>query len=450
MALAVGFGEFTTKRLPTAWYVTTYRQAGNSLALTQTLQMPHLLSSSLNRPAGLALFISTGLLAGCAKKEEPKPAPPPEVTFVVAEPATVEDNLQFVGQIEAYRTVQVRAQASGVILARPFTEGAQVKAGEELYRIDPTTADADARSARARLAEAEARYANSQTSVARLRPLLVGNAIAKQEVDNAEAQLLVAKASVDEAKGSLDAAQKRLNETVVRAEISGRVGRALMDVGARVGGVSDLLTTIDVVDPVYVSFRPSADQQYRWRTNPVARKELAIGGGARVVLTMQDGVDFPRDGKIGYIDPVVDARTGTQQYRAEFTNPDRVLVPGQFTQVRIRGLKRDSAIVIPQRAVLQQMGQEIVYVLGDSDKVAVRVVKASGWSGKNWLIETGLSAGDKVVVDGVQKISAGAKVRPKALSDSATAPNAPNDAPKSAAPKSESPKGEAPKDGAAK
>ncbi|MEO7998291.1 MAG: efflux RND transporter periplasmic adaptor subunit [Gemmatimonadaceae bacterium] len=382
--------------------------------------MPIQLPSSLKRSAGLALFapICLSILTACKAKEPAKPAPPPEVTFIVAQPATVEDNLQFVGQVEAFRTVQVRAQASGVILARPFTEGAQVKAGDELYRIDPTTADADARSAKARLAEAEARYTNSQTSVARLRPLLVGNAIAKQEVDNAEAQLLVAKASVDEAKGSLDAAQKRLNETIVRAEISGRVGRALLDVGARVGGVSDLLTTIDVVDPVYVSFRPSADQQYRWRTNPIARKELAIGGGARVVLTMQDGVDFPRDGRIGYVDPVVDARTGTQQYRAEFANPDRVLVPGQFTQVRIRGLKRDSAIVVPQRAVLQQMGQEIVYVLGDSNKVSVRVVKAAGWSGKNWLIEKGISTGDKIVVDGVQKISAGAKVRPKPLSDS--------------------------------
>lgn len=359
-------------------------------------------------------------LASCKKTEAAKPAPPAEVTFVVAQPASVEDNLQFVGQVEAYRTVQVRAQASGVILSRPFTEGAQVRAGETLFVVDPTTADADARSARARLAEAQARLSNSETNVGRLRPLLVGNAIAKQEVDNAESQLAVAKASVDEARGALDAAEKRLRETVVRAEISGRVGRALLDVGARVAGVSDLLTTIDVVDPVYVSFRPSAEQQFRWSSNAVARRQLATGGGARVALLMPDGREYSRDGRIGYVDPVVDAQTGTQQYRAQFANPDRLLVPGQFTQVRIRGLTRDSAIVIPQRAVLQQMGQEIVYVLGDSNKVAVRVVKATGWSGNNWLIDSGLKAGDKVVVDGLQKISAGAVVRPTALADSAT------------------------------
>lgn len=375
--------------------------------------------------AGILLGL---ILAGCKTKEAAKPAPPAEVTFILAQSASVEENLQFVGQVEAFRTVQVRAQASGVILARPFVEGAQVRAGETLYRIDPTTADADARSARARLAEAEARLSNSQTVVARLRPLLVGNAIAKQEVDNAESQLLQAKAAVDQARGALDAAEKRLNETVVRAEIGGRIGRTMMEVGARVAGVSDLLTTIEVVDPVYVSFRPSAEQQYRWTSNPVARKELAAGGAARVVLIMPDGREYPRSGRINFVDPVVDARTGTQEYRAQFENPDRLLVPGQFTQVRLRGLKRDSAIVIPQRSVLQQMGQEIVYVVGDSNKVAVRVVKATSWTGRNWLIESGLKEGDKVVVDGVQKIGPGATVRPKLLTDSTTAAEKPGDA----------------------
>lgn len=379
-----------------------------------------------------AVGLSAGLTLACSKKDAPPPPPPAEVTYVVTQPATVEEHLQFVGQVEAYRTVQVRAQASGVIIARPFTEGAQVRAGDVLYRIDPTTADADARSARARLAEAEARLANSELVVGRLRPLLVGNAIAKQDVDNAESQLLQARAAVDQAKGAVDAAEKRLTETVVRAEIAGRVGRTLMEVGARVSGPADLLTTIDVADPVYVSFRPSAEQQYRW-TRTGARKELAAGGRARVALSMPDGSEYPRLGHIDFVDPVVDPRTGTQEYRAQFTNADRLLVPGQFVQVRVRGLHRDSAIVVPQRAVLQQMGQEVVYVVGDSNKVAVRVVKASGWSGKDWLIETGLVAGEKVVVDGVQKIGAGATVRARLLTDSAAATATPTSAATNAA-----------------
>jgi membrane fusion protein (multidrug efflux system) len=366
--------------------------------------------------AGLALG---SLLVGCDKKETPKPAPPPEVSFVTVVPATIEDNLSFVGQVQAFRTVQVRSQAFGVILARPFTEGTTVKAGDVLYRIDPITADADARSARALLAEAEARMSNAETNAARLRPLLVGNAVAKQEVDNAESQLLQAKAGVENAKGAVDASEKRLSDAVVRAEIGGRIGRALMDVGARVGGVNDVLTTIDVVDPVYVSFRPSAEQQFRWRTNPVARRSLEPNGSARISLTMPDGSTFAHEGRIGYIDPVVDAATGTQEYRALFENHEHLLVPGQFADVQLRGLKRDSAIVIPQRAVLQQMGQQIVYVVGADNKVSVRVVKATSWSGANWLIENGLKAGDRVVVDGVQKIGGGATVRAVALVDSA-------------------------------
>lgn len=374
--------------------------------------------SRVTHLAGTLLVASLVTLAACAKPEPPKPAATPEVTFITVTPASVEDNLAFVGQVQAFRTVQVRSQAFGVIMARPFTEGTTVRAGDTLYRIDPIAADADARSARARLAEAEARLSNAETNAARLRPLLVGNAVAKQDVDNAESQLLQAKAGVDNAKGAVDAAEKRLSETVVRAEITGRVGKALLDVGARVGGVGDVLTTIDVVDPVYVSFRPSASQQFRWRTDPVAKKSFAPGGTARVALTMPDGSRFPREGRIAYIDPVVDAGTGTQEYRARFDNADGLLVPGQFADVTVLGLKRDSAIVVPQRAVVQQMGQQIVYTIGDGNKIAVRIVKASGWAGRNWLIEKGLAAGDRVVVDGVQKVSPGGTVKPAPLADS--------------------------------
>ncbi|MBL0939294.1 MAG: efflux RND transporter periplasmic adaptor subunit [Gemmatimonadaceae bacterium] len=374
------------------------------------------------RPLRRAAGLSVVFVLGCDDKAAPPPPPAPEVTYIVAQPATVEEHLQFVGQVEAFREVQVRAQASGIILERPFTEGAQVKAGDVLYRIDAVTADADARAARGRMSEAQARLANAELMAGRLRPLLVGNAIAKQDVDNAESQLLQAKAAVEQARGAVDAAEKRLSETVVRAEIGGRIGRTNLEVGARVSGMSDLLTTIDVVDPVYVSFRPSAAQQYRWSRDAMARRELAVGGKARVVLQMPDSSEHPTLGRIDFVDPVVDPRTGTQQYRAKFENADRLLVPGQFVQVRIRGLSRDSAIVVPQRAVLQQMGKEVVYVINDSNKVSVRTVKATGWSGSNWLIETGLTQGERVVVDGVQKIGAGATVRAKAVSDSSGAP----------------------------
>ena len=355
---------------------------------------------------------------GCSKSAPPAAPPPSDVSVLTVTPRTVEDNLQFTGQVRAYRSVQVRAQASGVILARPFTEGAQVQAGEVLYRIDPTTTDAAWRSAKARLASAQATLANSQTSDSRLRALLPGNAVAKQDVDNADAQLKSAQAAVDAARGDVDAAHKSLSETTVRAQIAGRVEQTLLDIGARVTGPADLLTTIDVLDPIYVTFRPSSDQQAEWRRNPVYAKAISPGGSARVQATLPDGSNFPSEGRIGYIDPVVDPQTGTQEYRAEFANRKRIMLPGEFVSVTVHGLLRTNAIVIPQRAVLQQMGRQLVYLVGSDNKVSAREVKATAWVGGDWLISTGLEAGDRVIVDGIQKTGPGAPVHATPYVDS--------------------------------
>jgi membrane fusion protein (multidrug efflux system) len=343
-------------------------------------------------------------------------------------PRSVEEKVEFTGQVQAYRTAQVRGQAAGIIMARPFREGAEVHVGDVLYRIDPITSKAILRSAQARLAEARARLSNSESNAKRLHPLLEGNAVAKQDVENAESQVEQARASVEDATGAVDAARKGLDETTVRAPLSGRVGRAVLDVGGRVTGPADILTTIDVLEPVYVSFRPSSAQQSAWRRDVAMRKALDVGGSARIEATLPDGSIFPTLGRIGFVDPVVDPATGTQEYRAEFVNPAHVLLPGQFVHVRVRGLLHPNAIVIPQRAVLQQMGRQIVYVVGADNTVAAREVNATEWSGGDWLIEQGLSAGDRVIVDGVQKTGPGAKVKPTPFVDSsAVQRNAPHD-----------------------
>jgi membrane fusion protein, multidrug efflux system len=230
---------------------------------------------------------------------------------------------------------------------------------------------------------------------------------------------------VDEARGSVDAAHKSLSDATVRAQIAGRVERTLLDVGARVTGPADLLTTIDVLDPIYVTFRPSADQQAEWRRDPDFARAIAPGGAARIEATLPDGHVFPSEGRIGYIDPVVDPQTGTQEYRAEFANPRQIMLPGQFVHVTVHGLMRKNAVVIPQRAVLQQMGRQVVYVVGPDNKVASREVKATAWTGDNWLISSGLNAGDHVIVDGVQKTGPGATVHPTPLADSSRAGAAP-------------------------
>jgi len=387
------------------------------------------------RHPSLAVVLATAALAACGGDAKaggpPGGAPPPaEVSVVTVAQQTTEENLEFAGQVQAFRTVQVRARVSGVITSRPFQEGAQVRPGDVLYRIDPANYSAEDRSARAGLAEAEARLGNAVSTAARLRPLLADNAVARQDVDDAETAVRQARARVEDARAAVDRSRKSLRETVVRAEIAGRVGRATLDVGSQVNGLVDVLTTIDVVDPVYVSFRPAAQEQYRWKRDPVLSQAIAPGGSARVQAVLPDGVPLPETGRIGFIDPVVDPQTGTQEYRAQFANGARLLLPGQFVRVRLLGLARGNAIVVPQRAVLQQMGRQTVYVVDAGNRVAAREVTATGWSGGDWLIEKGLAPGERVVVDGVQKIGPGATVRPVPLgTPAAPAPVAAKEAP---------------------
>ena len=369
------------------------------------------------------------VLSACRKEAPPPQMPAPEVTVVTVVRRRIADQVELVGDVQAYRTVQVRAQVSGVIVERPFREGSQVRPNDVLYRIDPVTYQADYQAAQAQVADAEARLANAESNANRLRPLIADNAVSQQDVDNAESAAKQARASLNAAQAAMDRARKSFNETVVRAEIAGRVGRAQLDVGTRVTGPSDVLTTIDVLDPIYVSFRPSAQQQLAWRRDPETRRAVTPGGSARVQVSFTDGTAFPTLGRIGYVDPVVDPATGTQEYRAELANPDHILLPGQFVRVQVLGLIRDSALVVPQRAVQQQLGRQSVFVVGKGDSVAAREVKGAGWSGGGWLIESGLKPGDRVVVDGIQKIGPGSVVRPVALRDTTTTQALPGDRP---------------------
>jgi membrane fusion protein (multidrug efflux system) len=350
---------------------------------------------------------AAAVVAGACKKDAPPPAPPaPEVAVVKVEPKRVPTSYDFTAEVQPYRRVEVRARTDGVIESRPFTEGATVKPGQVLYRIDPVRPAAAYRSA-------SARYQNAKRTLARLEPLLGQNAVAQQDVDNARAEL-------DQAAGDLAEAKKNLDDAVVRAEIGGRVGRTNLEVGGRVTGPSDLLTTIDVLDPVYVSFRPSAQQLLQWHQDRDSRKLIQPGSPLSVEVTLPDGSKLPRTGRLDFVAPSLDAVTGTQEFRAVFQNPDRVLVPGQFVQVRLKGFNRDSALAVPQRAVQQALGRQFVYVVGPGDTVAARDVQPGPWSGNLWIIDKGLAAGDRVIVDGTQKAAPGRPVRAVALADSLT------------------------------
>lgn len=368
------------------------------------------------RRAELAVAL-LGFVAACSRGPAKAFVPPPaQVGIVTVTPASLPEAYEFVGQVEPYRRVEVRSRVEGIVTDRPFTEGSLVQKGQVLYKLDDVRYEAAYRSAVARLD-------NAKRTLARLEPLVPKHAVAQQDVDNARSELESAQAAVDEAKKDFD-------DTVIRAEISGRVGRARLELGARVTGPADLLTTIDELDPVYVTFHPSSQQLLAWQSDPQARAILASGalnasdGGdpnaiaVRVVLP--DGSLLPRVGHINFVAPSLDSASGTQEFRAKFSNADHRLLPGQFVRVRLEGFSRTSALAVPQRAVQQGLGRQFVYVVGPGDTVVARDVSPGQWNGNLWIIDSGLAAGDRVIVDGIQKVAPGRVVRPVPATDSGT------------------------------
>ena len=384
------------------------------------------MSLSRTRRSALAMLSAGVLIAGCDKPAPKAFVPPPtQVGIVTVTPTSIAEPYVFVGQIEPYRRVEVRSRVDGIVTDRPFTEGSLVQKGQVLYKLDGVKQEAAYRSAVARLD-------NAKRTLARLEPLVPKHAVAQQDVDNARSEVELAQAAVD-------AAKKDLDDTVIRAEIAGLVGRARLELGARVSGSADLLTTIDELDPVYVTFHPSSQQLLAWQQDPQARALLAAtsegqgvtqagrtvnAGGVAVRAVLPDGSLLPRVGHINFMAPSLDSASGTQEFRAQFMNADHRLLPGQFVRVRLEGFQRSAALAVPQRAVQQGLGRQFVYVVGSGDSVVARDVKTGSWSGSLWLVDSGLVAGDRVIVDGIQKVAPGRVVKPVPLADSSAAASA--------------------------
>jgi membrane fusion protein, multidrug efflux system len=356
----------------------------------------------------LAILVAPAALPGCHDSAAtPSKPPPPEVGVVTVSPRTLPLSYEFVGEVEPIRRVEVRARVDGVIEDRPFTEGSFVKAGQVLYRLERIRSDAAYRSA-------SARVTNARRTLARLEPLLARNAVAQQEVDNARTE-------AESAEAALDEARKDRNDAIVRSEISGRVGRTLLEVGARVTGPGDLLTTVEQLDPVYVAFRPSSQDLLRWRGDTAAARLIRPGSALKVHVVLPDGTELPRTGRLDYVSPSLDPATGTQEFRATFANRDFLLVPGQFVRVRLEGFTRPNALALPSRAVQQSLGRQFVLVVAKGDTVRSEDVTPGSWSGGSWIIEKGIAPGDRVIVDGVQKTMPGGVVHPVPAADSAAA-----------------------------
>jgi len=353
------------------------------------------------------VLVMSLVVVGCGSQAGPPQfPPPPEVAIVTVSPDTIAEPFEFSAQVIPFRRVEVRARVDGIIEERPFREGAIVSQGQVLYRLDRTRYDAAYRSALAR-------FQNAEQTLRRIEPLLARHAVAQQDVDNARSVF-------EAAQGELDRARTDLEDTEVRAGIRGQVGRTLLEVGARVTGSSDLLTTIDRLDPVYVTFRPSAGDLSTWQGDPSARALIQPGSDLIVHAIFPDGSEFERTGRLDFVAPSLDPQTGTREFRALFENPDGRLMPGQFVRVRLEGFRRPDALAVPQRAVLSGLGRQFVYVVEAGDTVHVRDVEPGPWSGELWIINRGLNAGDRVVVEGIQKIAPGRPVHPVPYAAAAT------------------------------
>lgn len=339
--------------------------------------------------------------------------PPPEVGIVIAESRSIENIAEVPGRVQAVRTAQVRARVDGIVQERVYEEGSDVKAGQVLFRIDPRELRANLSAVAASLKRAEATAANAAQDVDRYEGLVEDQAISKQEYDAAVARLRTAQADVAQTRAQLESAKLALSYTTVTAPIAGRAGRAQVTEGALVSAASaTLLTTIEQLDPVYVNFSQSSSYLLSIRRD-VAAGILTVPqlGRVEVTLFLEDGSTYPHKGHLDFLDLSIDEATGTAAVRAEVPNPDRVLLPGQFVRARIEAGLRANTFLIPQRAVRLAAGGASVFIVDDEDKVAVRPVKTGALRGSDWMVTEGLQAGDRVIVDGLQKIQPGMTVR---------------------------------------
>lgn len=366
--------------------------------------------------AGLALAA-----AACGGVETVQ-LPPPNVTVVTTEPKDIPAGIELVGQGAASKYIEVRSQLNGIIIEQDYREGSDVQKGDALFRLDPTIYQATYRSAAAAADNARARLDNAQRTLKRLTPLLAEGAVSQKDVDDATTELQQAQASYAEAQANAEGAKKDYDDTWIRAEIPGRAGRANLPLGARVTGPTDILTDLQQIDPIYVYFSPSDLEILRFRREREEGKLLFNPRNVSVQVRLSDGTLLPSKGTLNFADLSLDTRTGTQQYRAEFRNAQRTLLPGQFVRVRLLGVTRKGAILVPQRAVLQGLGGAFVYVVADGDTARARSVVTSSWEGDGWVVDSGLVAGERVVVDGTQRVTAGQPVRIVTAADSGAAP----------------------------
>jgi membrane fusion protein (multidrug efflux system) len=375
------------------------------------------------RPIGQQVAIAVGILValllaaylilgGPAEPQTPPPGPTPVGVIVVTEqPVALTTELP--GRTSPYETSDVRPQVDGIIRERLFTEGDYVTAGQPLYRIDPVSYQAKVANAQAALARAEASTIGAEGQVRRYAELLKRNFVSRQNYDDARSAAGAARADVVAQRANLRSAQIDLERTIIRAPISGRIGRSLYTTGALVqAGQENPLTTIQRLDPIYVDIQQSSADLLRLRERLISGQ--VASGSAPVRLQLETGSMYPQTGTLSFADVTVDQATGSQTVRAVFPNPQHLLLPGMFVRGQLSQGVEQRGILVPQRAVSRdERGRPTVLVVGAKNMAELRVIAAAQTVGDNWLVTSGLKPGDKVIVDAGPLVRPGIPVKPQ-------------------------------------
>lgn len=359
--------------------------------------------------------VAAACLVGCKQDAGSAPAPPqiPQVQVVIAAATTVPDEPEFIGQAEASRPVEIRSQVTGILKRVLFPEGRKVKAGDRLYQIDPVPFEAAYQSAKAKIAEAEARVVQARQNLARVKPLLMEQAVSQKDVDDAVAEDLAAKAALQGAKADLIKAKFDFDNTLITAPIDGLIERSRYYEGRLVSAQTDLLTMIYRIEPMYVVVSVPESFILRRRQDVIAAG-LQNPGTANLKGTVifADGSTYPHDGILDFADVGLRSETGSRSARFVVPNPKGALLPGQFVRVRFKGTVKENVILVPQRAVQQGPQGSVVFLAAEGDKVEIRPVKVSTWREKEWIIESGVQPGDRIIVEGFHKLAPGASIQP--------------------------------------
>ena len=363
----------------------------------------------------IALFLSLALAACGGDDQTGGDRPPPEAGFITVEPEPFTITSELPGRTTPHQVAEVRPQVNGIIEERLFEEGQLVEKGAPLYRIDDSLYQADVESARAELARAQATLKSTRLRAQRFEKLLDMKAVSQQEYDEAEAALGENEAQVAAARAALSSARTNLDYTTLEAPISGRIGRSTVTAGALVtANQAQSLATIRQLDPIYVDLTQSARELRRLR-QALENGELEKVGEdeARVTLLMEDGSEYQEEGVLQFSEYAVEESTGSVTLRALFPNPDGDLLPGMFVRAKLPEGERSEAILVPQKGIARDStGQATAMVINDNDQVERRNVTTERAVGNRWLIAEGLSGGDRLVVEGLQKIQPGMTVKP--------------------------------------